>query len=122
MQKNEQDKSQEMFDAIITGMREWRASHPKATMREIEIEARERVSRLEAHLIEESALLGQANEWAGKPPEERPRCVNCGEALVVRGKQKRRLQATRGREVVLERTGVNLSELPDRVFPPSMRN
>jgi RNase P subunit RPR2 len=104
MKKNEQEKSQEMFDEVITGMKEWRACHPKATMREIELEARQRVSRLEAHLIEESALEGQAKEWAGKQPEERPTCANCGEPLVARGKQKRRMQATMGREVELERT------------------
>ena len=55
MEKNEQEKSQEIFDEVITGMKEWRASHPKATIREIEVEARKRVSRLEACLIEESA-------------------------------------------------------------------
>jgi hypothetical protein len=104
MQKNEQETSQAIFDEIITGMKEWRASHPKATMREIEMEARQRVSRLEAHLIEESAAAGQTKEWAGKQSEERPKCVNCGEPLVARGKQKRRMQATMGREVELERT------------------
>ena len=61
-------------------------SPPSATMREIELQARERVSRLEAHLIEESALRGQANEWAGKPAEERPTGATCGEALVARGR------------------------------------
>src|SRR6266702_4738564 len=104
MQQNEQETSQAIFDEIITGMKEWRACHPKATMREIEMEARQRVSRLEAHLIEESALLGQAKEWAGKQPEERPTCANCGEALVARGKQKRKMQDTMGIEVELERT------------------
>lgn len=118
MQKNEPDKSQAMFDEIITGMKEWRASHPKATMREIEIEARERVSRLEAHLIQDSALQGQVNEWADKPPEERPKCVTCGEALVARGKQKRRLQATRGREVELERTYGTCPKCQTGFFPP----
>ena len=118
MQKNEQDTSQELFDAIITGMKEWRASHPRATMREIEIEARERVSRLEAHVIEESALLGQANEWAGKQPEERPRWVTCGEALVARGKQKRRRQATRGRAVQVERTYGTCPKCGAGFFPP----
>ena len=55
MEKNEQEKSQEIFDEIITGKKEWRVSHPKATMREIELEARKRVSRLEACMKEESA-------------------------------------------------------------------
>jgi ribosomal protein S27AE len=118
MQKNEPDKSQALFEEIITGMKEWRASHPKATMREIEIEARERVSRLEAHLIEDSALLGQANEWADKEPQERPTCVTCGEALVARGKHKRRLQATRGREVEVERTYGTCPKCGAGFFPP----
>ena len=99
-------------------MNEWRASHPKATMREIEVEARKRVSQLEAHLIEESALQGQASEWADKPPEARPTCVTCGEALVARGKQKRRLQATRGREVELERTYGTCPNCQTGFFPP----
>jgi len=91
MEKHEQEKSQEMFDGVLTGMKAWRASHPKATMREIELEARKRVSRWEACLIEESAVEGQAKERAGKEPEERPKCAHCGEPLVARGKQKRRM-------------------------------
>jgi uncharacterized protein with PIN domain len=118
MEKNEQDQSQAMFDAIITGMKEWRTSHPKATMREIEMEARERVSKLEAHLIEENALAGQAQEWSGKQPEERPKCATCGEPLVARGKQKRRMQATMGREVELERTYGTCPKCGAGFFPP----
>ena len=118
MENNEQDKSQAMFDQIISGMKEWRASHPKATMRESEVEARQRVSRLEAHLIEESALRSQTKEWADKPPEERPRCGNCGEPLLARGKQKRRLQATMGREIELERTYGTCPSCGNGFFPP----
>ena len=117
MEKNEPDKSQAMFDEIITGMKEWRACHPKATMREIEMEARQRVSRLEAHLIEESALEGRTKEWAGKPPEERPKCSNCGDPLVARGKQKRRMQATMGRVVELERTYGTCPQCGTGFFP-----
>src|SRR5437660_6879410 len=118
MENKEPDQSHQMFDEIISGMKEWRASHPKATMREIELEARERVSRLEAHLIAESALLGQSKEWAGKEPEERPKCANCGEPLVARGKQKRRMQATMGREVELERTYGTCPKCGTGFFPP----
>jgi len=118
MEKNKQEKSQEIFDEVITGMKEWRASQPKATMREIEVEARNRVSRLEACLIVESALEGQAKEWAGKEPEERPRCATCGDPLVARGKQKRRMQATMGREVELERTYGTCPKCGTGFFPP----
>ena len=68
MEKNEQEKSQEIYDEIVLGMKKWRLANPKAKMRDIEIEARKRVSKLEAHLIEESALSSEVKEWAGQEP------------------------------------------------------
>jgi len=118
MEKNEQEKSQEIYDEIVLGMKEWRAANPKATMRDIEIEARNRVSRLEAHLIEESALTSRAKEWAGQESEDRPRCPNCGEPLTARGKQVRKLQATAAREVKLERTYGVCPKCETGFFPP----
>ncbi len=44
MEKNQREESQHIYDEIVTGMKEWRATHPKATLREIEQEARKRVS------------------------------------------------------------------------------
>ena len=118
MEKNEQEKSQEIYDEIVLGMKEWRLANPKAKMRDIEIEARKRVSRLEAHLIEESALTSEAKEWAGEQAEERPHCPNCGEPLTARGKQVRKLQATGGREVKLERTYGVCPKCETGFFPP----
>src|SRR3989442_16628 len=48
--------------------------------------------------------LRRSGQRVGKQPEERPTCATCGEPLVARGKQKRRMQATMGREIELERT------------------
>ena len=118
MEKNEQGKSQEIYEEIVTGMREWRLAHPKAKMRDIEIEARKRVSKLEAHLIEESALTSPAKEWADEPEEERPQCSQCGEPLTARGKHVRKLQAIGGREVKLERTYGVCSKCETGFFPP----
>lgn len=118
MEKNEQEKSQELYEEIVTGMKEWRLAHPKATMREIEIEASKRVSKLEAHLIEESAHSSGAKEWAKKPEEERPRCRSCGEPLMARGEHVRKLQATGGREVKLERSYGVCPKCETGFFPP----
>jgi predicted RNA-binding Zn-ribbon protein involved in translation (DUF1610 family) len=118
MEKNEQEKSQEIYDEIVMGMKEWRLANPKAKMRDIEIEARKRVSRLEAHLIEESALTSEVTEWAGEQAEERPHCPNCGEPLTARGKQVRKFQATGGREVKLERTYGVCPKCETGFFPP----
>src|SRR5436309_7454868 len=118
MEKNEQEKSQEIYEEIVTGMKEWRLANPKAKMRDIEIEARKRVSRLEAHLIEESALTSAVKEWADEPPEERPHCSSCGEPLTARGKHVRKLQAIGGREVKLERTYGVCPKCETGFFPP----
>jgi hypothetical protein len=118
MQQTKQEKSQEIYEEIVSGMKDWRLAHPKAKMREIEIEVRKRISRLEAHLIEESALTSQAKEWAGKSVEERPHCPNCAEPLTARGKQVRKLQATGGQEVKLERTYGVCSKCGTGFFPP----
>jgi predicted RNA-binding Zn-ribbon protein involved in translation (DUF1610 family) len=99
-------------------MKEWRIANPKAKMRDIEIEARKRVNKLEAHLIEESALTSSAKEWAGREREERPQCPNCGEPLGARGKRERTLQATGGREVKLERTYGVCPTCEIGFFPP----
>jgi hypothetical protein len=118
MEKTEQEKSQAIYEEIVTGMKEWRLANPKATMRDIEIEARKRVSKWEAHLIEESALTSAAKAWANEPEEERPRCSSCGEPLTARGKHVRRLQATEGREVKLERTYGVCPKCETGFFPP----
>lgn len=118
MKKNEQEKSQEIYEEIVTGMKEWRLANPKAKMRDIEIEARKRVSKLEAHLIEESALSSEAKEWAGKPDEQRPYCPGCGEPLTARGKHMRKLQAAGAREVKLERSYGVCPKCEIGFFPP----
>lgn len=118
MEKNEQEKSQEIYEEIIAGMKEWRLANPKATMRDIEIEAGRRVSKLEAHLIEESALKSEAKEWANEPKEQRPRCPSCGEPLTARGKHVRKLQARGGREVKLERSYGVCPKCETGFFPP----
>ncbi len=47
---------------ILTGMREWRLQHPKATLREIELALDDRLSRLRARLLQDLALQSVATE------------------------------------------------------------
>ena len=118
MEKNQREESQHIYDEIVTGMKEWRAAHPKASLREIEQEARKRVSRLEVYLIEESAMENPSRDWTGQASEHRPSCPHCGEPLVARGKHVRTLQATAGREVRLERTYGTCPRCQTGFFPP----
>jgi len=52
----EEDSLSGISNEIIQEMNTWNTSHPDATFLEIEIKARELVSKLEAHLIRDSVL------------------------------------------------------------------
>jgi|SRR5436853_4624665 len=101
---------------ILGDMDTWNKSHPSATFLEIEEKARELTSRLEVALIETSALEREEESW--KDAGERPRCPNCKELLVSRGKRKRRLQGAQGREIKLKRTYGTCPNCGTGLFPP----
>jgi hypothetical protein len=52
---------QELSEKVLTGIREWRLAHPKATFREIEQAVHERMSRLEARLLQDAVLASCAS-------------------------------------------------------------
>ena len=61
---------QAMSNEILTGMKEWRHQHPRATLNEIEATLDERLTRLRARMLEDVALASTATEWeeGGKCP------------------------------------------------------
>ena len=74
----DENSLKEVSEEIIREMTAWNASHPKATFLEIEVKARELVSQLEAHLIQESALERETEDWSKREKRERPTCPKCG--------------------------------------------
>ena len=108
----------ELSEEVITGMREWRLQHPKATFSEIETALDERLTRLRACMLQDAALASGATDWAQAPREERPACPQCQRPLMRRGKHQRRLQTDGGREVALERTYGVCPECGAGFFPP----
>ncbi len=94
----------DLSEEILTGMKEWRLQHPKATLSEIEAAIDDRLGRLRAKMLQDAALASAATDWRDAPLEERPRCPQCDTPLDPRGRQKRSLQAHGGREVALERS------------------
>ncbi|MCB0019030.1 MAG: YgiT-type zinc finger protein [Anaerolineales bacterium] len=89
-----------MEEEVEKGMKEWRAAHPKATLREIEKELDERLSQLRAKLLTESAMTSEAANWE---KEEAPVCPECGQKMEKRGEEKRRLKTGDGKEIELKR-------------------
>jgi hypothetical protein len=46
---------EELSEEVLSGMKEWRHAHPTATFRESEDAVHERMSRLEAQLLQDTA-------------------------------------------------------------------
>lgn len=109
-------KWQELSLEAITGMVEWRVQHPRATMREIEAALDERLARVRAKMLEDTALASETREWAISG--QGPACPDCEVVLKPRGMEKRHLQSVGGAEVVLERQYGECPVCGTRFFPP----
>src|SRR6266540_3936103 len=78
-----------LIEEVVSGMRDWRTAHPRATFREIEAAINERLDRLRARMLEEAALASRATDLAGLARAERPACPECGQPLEARGQHER---------------------------------
>lgn len=107
-----------LSEEILIGMKEWRRQHPKATLREIEEAVTERLSRLGARMIQDAAQTSVAADWTEQVEAEAPRCEHCGEVLVSRGKRPRRLQASGGAQLTIERSYGTCPRCGVGLFPP----
>lgn len=107
-----------LSEEMLTDLKAWRQAHPKATFREIEHAVHERTTRLEAHLLEDTAQASASREWSGKEEQERPPCPVCGTALQARGKQARQLQGAGGQAVTLKRSYGTCPTCGVGLFPP----
>jgi RNase P subunit RPR2 len=114
----DQNTFKDLSETIMREMDEWNASHPQATFLEIEVQARELVSQLEAHLIQASAGQREQEKWSSQQEGERPTCPHCHLPLLSRGKRVRHLQATEGRDIRLERTYGTCPKCGTGFFPP----
>lgn len=108
----------EISEEVFSGMKEWREAHPKATFREIEEAVHERMSRLEAHLLQETTLASEMTDWHQAPTTERPKCPNCGTALRSRGKRQRVLQSRGGQTIKVTRRYGTCPCCGMGLFPP----
>jgi YgiT-type zinc finger domain-containing protein len=108
----------ELSEEVITGMKEWRLQHPRATFAEIEAALDERLAGLRARMLQDAALATIATDWKQSPPEVRPLCPTCGQQLVSGGNQERRLQTQGRQEIVLQRQYGVCPTCGGGLFPP----
>ncbi len=108
----------QLTDEVITGMKEWRMQHPKATFREIETELDQRLAVVRARMLEDAALLSRATEAESDLPTHALTCPECGHPLRARGKQQRTLITQYDQSVHLERQYAVCPKCGNGFFPP----
>src|SRR5215469_18218978 len=118
MDKTPEDQWRDLSEHMLTEITEWRRSHPKATLREIEDEVHRRMSRLEAQLIQDTAQQSQSRVWSGASRQERPLCPVCGTPFQARGKRQRTLQGSGGQAITLHREYGTYPSCGTGLFPP----
>ena len=98
---------------------EWRASHPQATLAEIEQAVFEAMRRWQARVLSDLAHASAAADLSEAPAAERPGCPACGGTLEPRGTRERAVltphQATALR---LRRSYAVCSTCGVGLFPP----
>lgn len=97
-------------------MQQWRQTHPRATLAEIERAVDEQMNQLRASMIEEVAQASPL-EQAEKGQREST-CPQCGKRMQARGKHQRKLQTQGGQSVTLTRQYQSCPFCGYSFFPP----
>lgn len=108
----------ELSEEVITGMKEWRLQHPKATFQEIETALDERLGRLRARMLQDAALVSRAADLSETEERERPLCPQCGTPLEPHGQQTRTLTTHYDHPIELKRSYALCPKCQTGFFPP----
>jgi hypothetical protein len=103
---------------VLSGMKEWRLQHAKATLREIEAALDERWDKLRARMRQDAALASAAADIQAAQGAEQPRCAGCGSVLVERTVAERRLLTQHNQMLALARSYGVCPRCGAGVFPP----
>lgn len=114
MNKQQEGKWQGLSEKVLGELGEWRKSHPKASLREIEKVLDEQLARLRSQVLSDLALASAAREETGAEF----RCPKCGDKLKGQGQQSRSLQSQGGQEVELKREYGVCRRCEAGFFPP----
>ena len=103
MQKDFDGKWQEVAEEVMSGMKEWRLEHPRATLCEIERALDEHLTKLRVRMLTDAAMASAAAEMTNAEGEAAV-CAECGQEVEARGKQERLLTSQQNQVVRLERS------------------
>jgi hypothetical protein len=113
------DRQWEVLAAeILSGMKEWRLQHPRATLNEIEAALDEWLSWLRARMLEDATLASSAADLS-EDREGPPLCPQCGQLMErYGGAPVRNLQTQGGQRLELERQYARCPSCGTEPFPP----
>lgn len=103
---------------VLSGFREWRVQHPRATFKEIETALDERWARVRARVLGEAAMGSAAGDLRKTPAAARPVCSDCGGQLALAGQEERVLTTTYEQAIRLRRSATVCTACQRRIFPP----
>jgi hypothetical protein len=111
-------KWDELAEEVMSGMKEWRLQHPKATLCEIEQALDERLGKMRARMLQDAALASAAADIQAAAEGERPVCPECGVPLAGRGRGVRQLTTQHEQTLTLQRSYGVCPQCGAGVFPP----
>ena len=111
-------KWEELAAEVMSGMKEWRLQHPRATLREIEQALDERLAKMRVRLLQDAALASAAADLQAAQEDERPVCPECGARLEGRGPEVRRLTTQHNQTLELTRSYGVCPHCGAGLFPP----
>jgi YgiT-type zinc finger domain-containing protein len=110
------ERWRELAEEALTGMKEWRLAHPKATLSEIEAALDERLEAVRARMLQDAAQVSAAADIA--KGEDAPHCPECGGKLRDRGRETRQVTTKGDQTIVLRRSYGLCPGCGARLFPP----
>lgn len=108
----------ELAAEVMTGFKEWRLAHPKATFKEIEAALDERWTAARARALQDAALSSAAATVSAAHEAERPCCPQCGHVVQARGQETRTLTTTGDQPIRLTRSYARCPSCGTGFFPP----
>lgn len=106
----------ELAEEVMSGMKEWRIEHSRATLREIEDALDERLAKMRVRMLADTALASEAADIT-RGEGDRPICPECGKELEARGKRDRHLTSQSNQVLKLERSYAVCPQCKAGFFP-----
>jgi hypothetical protein len=104
------DESPSAYEQAQRELDAWHATHPDATLYDMEKAVEAQIERLRTALL--------AAQTDGRYVEERPACLHCGTTMVARARRRKRVVLKGDETLDLDRTYVVCPACGEGFFPP----